>query len=331
VKLPSKKLVVVGIPLILALGVVLFVLFEQSETKTHGTLSVSEKSALSQALADNAQDLDKDGDGLKDWEELLWGTDPRSSDTDGDGIGDGREVDESRNPTIPGPNDALPEDIVEQAREGVFIQDSGTATDVFAQNFFAEYLSLKRGGSELDTISREFLIDSAIRNVPASISEKTYTLSDIIVGKNGNTENVRRYGNELGEVINLYGKPNVEHELVILKKSLEKEDREKLRELDQITDSYRTVVSKFLTVSVPKGGEEAHLNLVNSSARAGITIETFGHVYEDPIGTLNSVVEYQERAKELLTALRDMRQYFVANGVFFEESEAGSIFFIDAI
>ncbi len=33
--------------------------------------------------------LDSDSDGLKDWEEALWGTDPHNPDTDGDGVSDG--------------------------------------------------------------------------------------------------------------------------------------------------------------------------------------------------------------------------------------------------
>jgi len=51
---------------------------------------------------------DSDNDGLKDWEEALWKTDPQNPDTDGDGTPDGKEVAEGRNPAIPGPDDYLP-------------------------------------------------------------------------------------------------------------------------------------------------------------------------------------------------------------------------------
>lgn len=52
-------------------------------------------------------DADPDGDGLKNWEEETYGTDPRNPDTDGDGYLDGEEVASGYNPTIPAPNDAL--------------------------------------------------------------------------------------------------------------------------------------------------------------------------------------------------------------------------------
>lgn len=51
---------------------------------------------------------DADGDGLPNSEESRWGTNLTNPDTDGDGFKDGEEVKANHNPTIPGPNDALP-------------------------------------------------------------------------------------------------------------------------------------------------------------------------------------------------------------------------------
>jgi len=44
---------------------------------------------------------DSDADGLKDWEEALYHTDPHNPDTDGDGTPDGEEVKLGRDPTKP--------------------------------------------------------------------------------------------------------------------------------------------------------------------------------------------------------------------------------------
>src|SRR3990167_7988543 len=50
---------------------------------------------------------DSDNDGLKDWEELLWKTDPRNPDTDGDGTTDNEEILAKRDPRKPGPDDLM--------------------------------------------------------------------------------------------------------------------------------------------------------------------------------------------------------------------------------
>lgn len=50
---------------------------------------------------------DCDNDGLKNWQEKLYHTDPNNPDTDGDGYLDGEEVASGYDPTVKAPNDAL--------------------------------------------------------------------------------------------------------------------------------------------------------------------------------------------------------------------------------
>ena len=51
--------------------------------------------------------FDADNDGLLDFEEALWGTDPQDTDTDNDGTKDGEEVTLKRDPMKAGPKDSL--------------------------------------------------------------------------------------------------------------------------------------------------------------------------------------------------------------------------------
>ena len=54
--------------------------------------------------------IDRDGDGLPDDQEALYGTDPDNPDTDGDGLLDGWEVRYGFNPLVPGEQDQDPDD-----------------------------------------------------------------------------------------------------------------------------------------------------------------------------------------------------------------------------
>lgn len=55
----------------------------------------------------NDKNKDSDYDGLMDWQEVTWKTNPCVQDTDGDGYLDGEEVTAGYDPTKPAPNDKL--------------------------------------------------------------------------------------------------------------------------------------------------------------------------------------------------------------------------------
>jgi hypothetical protein len=52
-----------------------------------------------------SQNKDTDNDGLKDWQEDLFGTDPTNPDTDKDGFLDGEEISSNHNPLVKSPGD----------------------------------------------------------------------------------------------------------------------------------------------------------------------------------------------------------------------------------
>ncbi len=87
---------------------------------------------------------DADSDGLTTAEESLWGTDPTNADTDGDSYRDGAEVTARHNPTIPGPNDKLPDSF----SPGRDLNPLGTAP-LQVDQFFADNVDLSGGTKNL--------------------------------------------------------------------------------------------------------------------------------------------------------------------------------------
>ncbi|KKT19005.1 MAG: Thrombospondin type 3 repeat superfamily protein [Parcubacteria group bacterium GW2011_GWB1_43_8] len=82
--------------------------FSDYKNKQAEYVAYKEKSPLVVAMDQTSQlDKDSDGDGLKDWEELLWKTDSNKADTDGDGTNDNEEITLNRNPLKAGPNDKI--------------------------------------------------------------------------------------------------------------------------------------------------------------------------------------------------------------------------------
>ncbi|MBI1754868.1 hypothetical protein HY250_02870 [Candidatus Azambacteria bacterium] len=77
------------------------------QTKGIGAIVLTEGKKILFPIA-SEPDADPDNDGLKNWEEGVYKTDPRNPDTDGDGYLDGEEVASGYDPTIKAPGDALP-------------------------------------------------------------------------------------------------------------------------------------------------------------------------------------------------------------------------------
>ena len=95
-KLKTPPIIIILI-IIAVIGGLIFLLNSKREKEL--------KSPTSELFSENFKDSDNDG--LPDWQEELYRTDPNNPDTDGDGYLDGQEVDLGRNPRVKTPGDEL--------------------------------------------------------------------------------------------------------------------------------------------------------------------------------------------------------------------------------
>lgn len=102
--LGPRKRVVLLVGLLLLTGATITLVFVPlaSKKKTRVIEIPKTKEELVQVLQH-----DSDNDGLKDWEEKIYGTDLKNPDTDSDETTDGEEIKLSRNPLKRGPDDKL--------------------------------------------------------------------------------------------------------------------------------------------------------------------------------------------------------------------------------
>src|SRR3989344_2433154 len=110
-------------------------------------------------------EIDTDKDGLRDWEEVLWHSNPNIADTDKDGTPDGAEVMTQRDPNKAGPDDIIvtkvSDDATLDAGPHVYTYDSALGenlTDRAALNLTANYLLL-RSNKELTSTDKADLPD----------------------------------------------------------------------------------------------------------------------------------------------------------------------------
>lgn len=91
----KKKILATSI-ILLVIIITVYSIYLYSTSKNN--ISSTEKTSSKTAVANDniGLFLDSDNDGLRDWEEVLWKTDPQNPDTDRDGISDGEEANINR-------------------------------------------------------------------------------------------------------------------------------------------------------------------------------------------------------------------------------------------
>jgi hypothetical protein len=283
---------------------------------------LSDTNVLKQALVSELTQKDTDGDGLLDWEENLWGTDPESTDTDGDGTSDGDEVSAERNPTIPGPDDTMeipsPAQVVES-------NEDLNATDFFAQQFFREYVTRRQSDVGINALSQQAIISSSLAALPRVTTSVRYDSSDLIISTKSGKEAVFDFGNRLGAIVNTSGKPDSENELGLLTLLLEEKDRSVIEDFKILADSYKNVREQFSHVPVPAGGVAIHIDMLNSMASVENSILGMSRALDDPVTAMVSLNAYETHAGNLLDALTRLRGFFLENDVIYSPDESGYV------
>lgn len=264
---------------------------------------------------------DSDGDGLKDWEEALWGTDVNNPDTDGDGTEDGEEIKLGRNPKIKGPNDEL------SAEEKRAVSETGTdttATGAFSRGFFASFMTLKESG-DLTPENIQKLSDSIVENFTTGDSSN-FTASNLKILSDNSPATLKKYGNDMGTIFEEYLKLKLPDELTIVARAISGGDREELQKLDQVILANKKLIEKNLAVGVPQKASAVHLKLVNHYQTITVAIENMKKMIDDPLTGTIAISRYKKELTPLSNTMTELKNFFINNSVSFGQTESGKIF-----
>lgn len=292
--IPSKKvfaLILVSISLVTCA----FVFAEyKNETDTASTYTAQNQTTnLVAGTIDTYKDTD--GDGLKDWEETLWGTDPK--------VADAEKLNKNKTPTA-------------KKTENL------TATDKLARSFFSQYMNLKEVGLQNDKDSQENIAKGIFSDTNFVQAPKPYTEKDIRIST---TVTLRDYGNTVGAIF----KNNAvqgRNEAAILKDALTADNPEMLKELDPILASYRTIQTGLRNIQVPPAAATAHVHLLNSMSQIIFVVDLFTKTFTDPVVGIQGTALYQQTFQSLQQSFAEVRAIFAAAAITFDQTETGIFF-----
>ncbi len=314
-----KNIVLIVIATILVGGA--FAYAEYRNTQSKKLVYSSPISAVINELPSDLQSQDSDNDGLKDWEEILLGTDPHKADTDGDGTSDGEEARAGRNPLVKGPNDSASE----TSKNGVAAAEL-SSTDKLARDFFTRYMELNQQGMAADAGSQTELIGQIMQNGLVLNKPKAYDLKDIVVSADSSKAAIQSYGNQLGALYKKYYDPQSGNEVTIAKQSLDEENPDLLKQIDPIIAIYTNILNGLLKIHAPGSLAANHLNMVNSFSTLLFSAQSLRKVDTDTLAGVQGTSVWLGAVTALNTSFNALKSSFAANGIVYGPSEGGSFF-----
>lgn len=317
---PSKKILLLIIVSLIFLGGIIYALFYTAQTETYVA------PVASVIIKNPVLDKDTDNDGLKDWEEQLWKTDPLNPDSDGDGTPDGQEIKTGRNPTLAGPNDKLDVDTITK-KINTETEGDLTETDKFSRELFLRIIAAKEANTPPTEADLGNFLDASIRQEMNSQPVKTFERGDFQVDSAETPEKIKAYGERVAEIMTEKSPQPLEYELTIFERAQQNNDPKELQKLDPLIAQYQHNLSLLLKVVVPESALPNHIAFTNSVAGMAYSITWLKYIMTDPIKALPGVDAYDENASNFINSLQQFKSYFETAGVTFNDGDRGYNFF----
>lgn len=299
------------------------------DARAPARVAASPESALLQAIASK----DSDADGLADWEEVLYGTDPKVVDTRNLGMSDGEAVSRglivpkavAEVPTVPSspPGQNQTDDSLPPASA------PDTITAEFSKQFFALYLNIKqqKNGENLSEEEMQMIATKALEGIAEALgSARDFKAEkDLKVGNRG-AEAMKRFAAEAEAVLRANGSAEDKSELLYLKDAIERGDTAALASIARIAKAYRTTAVGIAALEVPPELIAADLALINAMVQISRISEDFMRVNTDPLVTMLALQQYPKAVLALGNSFIELYKAYRAAGVILPDGTPGAGF-----
>ncbi len=283
--LVREIILVIGIVIVVAGGVWLF--SPKTEQRPTATNLVEKTSTKEKQTAPAF--LDTDGDGLLDWEEALWGTDPKNKDTDRDGTSDGEEVALHRNPKKAGPMDSLETPIAIKEQE---------------ENF---------------PVPQKTVITPPIPEAPPTPTPEPKKVQS--------EDPLYIFGNAIGAFIQTAATDS-ETELAFWNSAAgnKKMSGELILGFNKLAQKYEELATSIASVAPPAKGATAHATLVRAYQNYAKAIRAIAETKEGAYMSGEAITAYANATLALGHAFVDVSDLFYREGIRFDKTSPGAIF-----
>lgn len=291
----------------------------------------STETALLQAIATK----DSDSDGLPDWEEALYGTDPHVTDTfhlgmtDGEAVAKGLIVPKAIADIQVATSSLATSSNIDYAASGLAAPTEGSLTDAFSKNFFSLYVAAKQanGGANLSDVDMQNIENQALNALSTSVAPASdfKSLRDLTISSRG-ADALKAFAADAEAVLKKNTSDATLNELVYLQYAVENNDATASAHLVGIAKAYRDTAAGLAMLPVPRELAAQDLALVNAMMRVSEVISDFARVNIDPLTTMLALQQYVPASQALGKAFTDVGNAYASAGITLPTGTPGASF-----
>lgn len=264
---------------------------------------------------------DSDTDGLPDWQESLYGTDPLNPESFQAGIKDGEAVAQG----------LIEPRVVVRPEEGPVDPDSipgidavpDSLTDRFSQTLLKQYL-LNKG--TVPPTQEEILafVQQGVAELSATFVPKdAYSAAQVRSSGTSGGEALKAYAAQVDAAFEAHTVPTDKNELYYFDDAM-KGNAGALTKIADISDAYTNIGKALMAIPVPQEAQRAHLSMVNALMQMSEVAGHMASMETDPLRALMGIGLYQQSADRVVTALTGMHGIFTARQITIPAGTDGS-------
>ena len=293
----------------------------------------STETALLQAIATK----DSTGDGLPDWEKVLYGipTDATTTDyfhlgmTDGEAVAKGLIVPKAIADIPVATSTPAAPTTIDYAAAGLPPPTAGTLTDAFAKSFFTLYLAAKasNGGATLSADQTSALASQAMTQLSQSVAPTAdfKQASDLKVSGTG-PDALRAFAIAAEAVLKRNATAATMSEIGYFQAAVENGDTGALTHLAALAKSYRDSAVGIAALPVPQELASVDLSIVNAIMRLSEIDADFARVNTDPLTAMLALEQYPQTELAAEHAFITLANTYAVAGVVLKNGAPGASF-----
>lgn len=275
---------------------------------------------LAEELLEAYAQKDTDADGLPDWQEAVYGTDPLVSESFRAGVSDA---------------DAVAQGLVKPKFESKAPADSNTTkttlipttvTDTFALRFFTQYLTAR--GSErpskeaiaqfVSDAMEELIQEARVRVVVPKVTSLT---------SGTGAQVLTQYASAVDQILTRYTPQKEKGEVLYFSDAFYNNDALAIKNISDIGTAYTNMARALSVLVVPEEIHASHTRLVDAFARVGSALTDIGTVRTDQLRAYVGLALYEEASEVVVATLSGMGSVYSAESVVIKQGSAGMFFY----